>query len=288
MFHSTLRADKPEAGTPSGKLTGAVSPLKRHAMPKPASPAASRRAAATVAQAVLDGRPFAQFCELFDFLPDVQFWIKDRAGRYEWVNTEFLLNYALEHRQEVIGRTDFDLSPSHLASQYDADDELVLGGRPVLDRVELVGRFDHTARWCLTTKLPVHNERGRITGTIGLTRPVQEGSAQDWTAMPLGRVIEHIRAHYREPLGNEELSRLACLSVRAFERQFRAHFGVSPHQYVMRLRVRMASHALVHSDVPIAAIAAEHGFSDQSYFTREFRQFVGDTPASYRKRYRRG
>jgi AraC-like DNA-binding protein len=229
----------------------------------------------------------AQFCELFDFLPEVQFWIKDRGGRYEWVNVEFLLNYALERREDVVGRTDFDLSPPHLAAQYDADDQLVLAGSPVINRVELVGRFDHTARWCLTTKLPVRNERRRVTGTIGMTRPILEGSVQDWAAMPLGRVIEHISKHYREPLGNEELARLACLSVRAFERQFRTHYRQSPHQYVMRLRVRMASHALVHGDAPIAAVAAEHGFADQSYFTREFRAVIGDTPAAYRQRYRR-
>lgn len=231
--------------------------------------------------------PLAQFCELFDFLPEVQFWMKDRSGRYEWVNVEFLLNYALERREEVIGRTDFDLSPSHLASQYHADDELVLGGSPVVNRVELVGRFDHTARWCLTTKLPVRDERGRVTGTIGMTRAVQEGLLQDWATMPLGRAIEHISKHYREPLSNEALAKCAGLSVRAFERQFRTHYRLSPHQYVMRHRVRMASHALVHSDAPIAAIAAEHGFADQSHFTREFRQVVGDTPTNYRKRYRR-
>jgi len=231
--------------------------------------------------------PIAQFCELFDFLPEVQFWMKDGRGRYEWVNVEFLLNYALERREEVIGRTDFDLSPLHLAAQYDADDQLVLSGSPVINRIELVGRFDHTARWCLTTKLPVRNERGRVDRTIGMTRPVQEGSVQDWAAMPLGRVIEHISKHCREALGNEELARLAGLSVRAFERQFRTHFQLSPHQYVMRLRVRMASHALVHGNTPIAAIAAEHGFADQSYFTREFRAAIGDTPASYRQRYRR-
>jgi AraC family transcriptional regulator len=49
----------------------------------------------------------------------------------------------------------------------------------------------------------------------------------------------------------------------------------------------MASHALVHGDAPIASVAAEHGFADQSYFTREFRAVIGDTPAAYRQRYRR-
>ena len=236
----------------------------------------------------MSGSPPEPFCELFDFLPEVQFWIKDCHGRYEWVNTEFLLNYALDRREEVIGRTDFDLSPPHLASQYHADDELVIAGNPVLNRVELVGRFDHTARWCLTTKLPLRNDAREVTGTIGVTRLVREGSLCDWAAMPLGRAVEHISRNFREPLENEALARCAGLSVRAFERQFRAHFRLSPHQYLMRHRVRMASHALVHGDAPIAVVAAEHGFADQSHFTREFRSFVGDTPANYRRRYRRG
>jgi AraC-like DNA-binding protein len=226
-------------------------------------------------------------CKLFDFLPAVQFWIKDRAGRYQWVNVEFLLNYAFERREDVVGRTDYDLSPPHLAAQYDADDRLVLAGSPVVNRVEMVGRFDHTARWCLTTKLPVKNQRQRVIGTMGMTRLAHEPSVQDWVAMPLGRVIEYISAHYHEAVGNEKLARLAGLSVRAFERQFRQHYRLAPRQYLKQLRVRMACHALVHGDAPIAAIAAEHGFADQSYFTREFRAVVGETPAGYRQRYRR-
>ena len=52
----------------------------------------------------------ASLCRLFDHLADVQFWIKDPAGRYVWVNRGFPLNYSLESSDEVIGRTDHDLS----------------------------------------------------------------------------------------------------------------------------------------------------------------------------------
>ena len=79
----------------------------------------------------------------------VQCWIKDREGRYRWVNRGFLLNYALERVEEVIGRTDHDLSPPHLADQYRVDDDRVLGGKPVDGRIELVGHFDRTAAWSM-------------------------------------------------------------------------------------------------------------------------------------------
>ena len=51
--------------------------------------------------------------------------------------------------------------------------------------------------------------------------------------------------------------------------------------------MRTACHALVHTDSSIALIAADHGFSDQSYFTREFREVIGKTPRDYRNSFQR-
>ena len=65
---------------------------------------------------------------LLDQIEGVQCWIKDREGRYAWVNRGFLLNYALERTEQVVGRTDHDLSPPHLADQYRLDDDRALGG----------------------------------------------------------------------------------------------------------------------------------------------------------------
>jgi transcriptional regulator GlxA family with amidase domain len=104
--------------------------------------------------------------------------------------------------------------------------------------------------------------------------------------MPLGQVIGFISEHFREPLGNEQLARLAGASERTFERRFRHYYGQSPQQYIKRVRVRMACHALVHTEQPIALVAADHGFADQSYFTREFRDVIGQTPSEYRKQFR--
>jgi AraC-like DNA-binding protein len=230
-------------------------------------------------------QPARAVCELFDYLEDVQFWIKDRTGHYRWVNVACLLNYGLGRRDEMVGKTDDDLSPAHIAAQFRSDDELVLGGKTVVNRIELVGRFDHTARWCVTFKLPLRDGKGEIIATAGITRPVKSGG-DDWEGMPLGKTVGYIAEHYCEPLPNGQLARMAGLSERAFERQFRRHYGLSPQQYIKRLRVRTACHALVHTDRSIAVIAVEHGFADQSYFTREFRELVGATPRAYRQSFR--
>jgi AraC-like DNA-binding protein len=216
----------------------------------------------------------------------VVFWIKDRSGRYQWVNVANFLALGLSRREDVLGRTDFELLPSHVAALFRADDERVLRGEAITNRIELIGGSDHTARWSVTFKLPLHDGRGRIVGTAGITRPMKAGG-DDWRGMPLGTVIGYVRDRFREPLDNAQLARVAGLSQRTFERQFRRHYGLSPRQYLKRVRVRTACRALVYTDQPIAAIAAEHGFPDQSYFTREFREVIGRTPREYRKRFQK-
>ncbi|MFA6564635.1 MAG: AraC family transcriptional regulator [Verrucomicrobiia bacterium] len=225
-------------------------------------------------------------CELFDCIEDLQFWIKDREGRYCWVNRGFLLNYSLEDRRQLTGKTDFDLSPHHLADQFRLDDARVLAGHAIINRVELVGRFDHTASWSLTNKIPIRDAAGRIVGTAGITQPVKGRSVeQNWPDVAMARVITFIREHCAEPLTNRTLARIASLSVRAFERHFRQSLHVTPQQYVKRVRLRMACHALVYTHQPLAQIAAGHGFSDQSHFSREFRRQMGETPRDYRLHY---
>lgn len=232
--------------------------------------------------------PFlSALCGLFDFIEDLQFWIKDRTGRYRRVNRGFLLNYSLERPEQVIGKTDCDLSPAHLADQFRLDDERVFAGHPIINRVEMVGRFDHTASWSLTSKVPLRDARGRVVATAGITQPLKGRVVEQyWPTAALGRAVAFIRGHFATPMANRQLATVAGLSVRAFERRFREAFRLSPQQYIKRLRVRMACHTLVYSNKPLAQVATEHGFCDQSHFTREFHSQTGVTPRQYRERYR--
>jgi AraC family transcriptional regulator len=65
-------------------------------------------------------------------------------------------------------------------------------------------------------------------------------------------------------------------------RAFRAHYGVSVGEYGRRLRVEWAAAELASGNTPLAEIAAEAGFADQSHFTRLFKRYVGTTPAQFR------
>ena len=224
-------------------------------------------------------------CKLFDFMEGVQFWIKDRKGRYGWVNRGFLLNYSLEHREQVLGKTDFDLSPAYLADQFRLDDERVLRGEAILGRIELVGRFDHTSSWSVTHKLPLRDGRGRICATAGITRPLDSNAKLDVHDEALNRVMAWVRQDYGRTWTNAAMAKEARLSVRAFERHFRKQFHMSPQCYFRRLKVRMAAHALIFSAAPLSQIAVDFGFADQSHFTREFRRETTWTPRKYRQRF---
>jgi AraC family transcriptional regulator len=65
-------------------------------------------------------------------------------------------------------------------------------------------------------------------------------------------------------------------------RVFRTYYGVSVGEYGRRLRLAWAAAEIARTDTPLAAIAAEAGFADQSHFTRLFKHYVGTTPARYR------
>ena len=225
--------------------------------------------------------------ELFDYLEDVPLWMKDEAGHYQWINVSFLLNFGLSDRAEIVGRTDYDLCGELMANQYRIDDERVLKGERILSRIELVGRFDHTARWCVTSKIPLHDAKGKIVGTAGMTRPLGEHEVGAPAGSPMSTAIRFISQHYGDRITNLDLAKACGLSVRAFERQFRAAYECSPHDYIRQLRVRMSCSALVFSQKSLAQVASEFGFADQSHFTKEFRRVIGGTPRDYRARYQR-
>ncbi len=76
--------------------------------------------------------------ELFDSLPDVQFWIKDASHLYLYANRALLMNYGLTERAYLAGKTDYDFSPPFLADQFWLDDEQVLRAVRVVNRIELL------------------------------------------------------------------------------------------------------------------------------------------------------
>ncbi|MBU1002731.1 MAG: AraC family transcriptional regulator [Proteobacteria bacterium] len=88
--------------------------------------------------------------------------------------------------------------------------------------------------------------------------------------------------HCAQDISLDELAGLAHLSPYHFLRVFHRAVGAPPHAYLMNSRIRRARQ-LLRTQMRLADIAQETGFSDQAHFTTTFRRFTGLTPGNYRK-----
>jgi AraC family transcriptional regulator len=85
------------------------------------------------------------------------------------------------------------------------------------------------------------------------------------------------------PQSLSELARRIGLHPIYVARAFRARFGCAVGDYVRCLRVERARRLLHHTRLPLAEIAAQAGYSDQSHMTRDFRRAFDQSPAAYRR-----
>ncbi len=98
-------------------------------------------------------------------------------------------------------------------------------------------------------------------------------------------VLRRVLEAYAGPIKVAGLATLAGLSASQLDRRFKALFGMTPREYVLRVRTDAAAHALTATSRTVAEIAHDCGFYDQSSFGKQFRKRTGLTPANFRRRY---
>jgi AraC-like DNA-binding protein len=96
------------------------------------------------------------------------------------------------------------------------------------------------------------------------------------------RVVRMIDRHAAAALTLGSLARAAGLSPYHFLRTFERVTGITPHQYVLRARLREAAMRLANDDEKVVDIALECGFGDVSNFNRAFRTEYGVSPRGFR------
>jgi transcriptional regulator GlxA family with amidase domain len=97
--------------------------------------------------------------------------------------------------------------------------------------------------------------------------------------------VEYIRENYMRTITLTELAKVTFLSISALERRFKKHLKKTPKQFMNDVRLENARRLLIESNLPIATIASECGFTDHSYFSKQFRLLFGQLPSSFREKH---
>jgi AraC-like DNA-binding protein len=223
--------------------------------------------------------------QLFDALPDTRFFIKDARGVYMKASLGMCLAHGFSSPDGVVGKTDHDFIPAYLADHYTRDDQDVLGGEEIWNRMEMVMRNPGCTDWYVTSKVPLRAKTGEIIGLAGISRDLAQAAKFATPFARLAPALGHIREHYAESIPMHRLSEICGMSERSFQRHFKQSFRVGPAVYVRQFRLGKACQLLIETDKTITVIAQETGFSDHSHLVREFTRLLAESPGKYRRRY---
>jgi AraC family transcriptional regulator len=129
----------------------------------------------------------------------------------------------------------------------------------------------------LTQVLIVHLLRHYST----LTQPITSEN-RSLTHIQLQQAIDYIHTHLDHNLSLAELASIVNISPTYFAGLFKQAIGIAPHQYVIQQRVERAKSMLAKTDLAIADIALQVGFSSQSHLTQQFKRLTEMTPKQVR------
>ncbi len=109
---------------------------------------------------------------LIDNLPH-PVYVKDKSGRFLVTNAASARSVGADSPENMLGKTDFDVSPTAVAQAYtEADARILSRGEALINHQEPAVGPDGRARWYSTTKVPVFDADGRVTGLVGISRDI--------------------------------------------------------------------------------------------------------------------
>lgn len=131
-----------------------------------------------------------------------------------------------------------------------------------------------------TTKLEIQARVRRLCNVAEILDP-DDGDV-------IVRMTRWLEAHHREACSLDDLARAVGLHPKYASTRFRLTCGMSPWQYLLRLRVATAQRLLLTTRHTVLAIAEQAGFGSQARCYAAFQDVCGESPGRWRRRHRRG
>ncbi|WP_417707166.1 GlxA family transcriptional regulator [Pseudomonas sp.] len=137
----------------------------------------------------------------------------------------------------------------------------------------------HAGEWLaqqVASAMVIERQRGTQTRFAPLLP-----SSEDTSLAPL---LTWLREHHTEVIDLNRLAQQAHCSPRTLLRRFKQATGLTPGNYLQRLRISLAQQALADSAQSLEQVASQVGFADRATFAKRFKQLCGETPGTFRKR----
>ncbi len=99
----------------------------------------------------------------------------------------------------------------------------------------------------------------------------------------LANAISYMENNFLKLIAIDEVAAISYLSTRQFTRIFMKSYKMSPKAYIIKLRLNHACQLMENKHMNLSEIALQSGFSDISFFSRQFKTKLGLTPKAYRK-----
>jgi AraC-like DNA-binding protein len=167
-------------------------------------------------------------------------------------------------------------------------------GRPVLSAGEeqrLLGQFDDAL--ATTRRNPPALQQLLAGSVVNLLALLYSAEKSDSVGESPGlsaiqEAANRMRQHPEMTLSIPQLAQQLKVGYRWFRRAFVHHTGLSPHQYLLDVRLARARELLAQTALTTKEVAAQAGFKDEHYFSRLFHAKVGSAPGEWREHARRG
>lgn len=178
-------------------------------------------------------------------------------------SNSMLVNFTLTHKNErvALGEGIFKVARDKNGVMYESFSELCTMYPKTLDK--------------LTVKASFFELMSRLA-QLG-TKCGSRSSVYD--------ALFYINNNLDTSLGITELAKLCAMSESTFRREFKKETGMSPKSYVMEQKIKKAKQLLRTNEMMLEEICAALGFYDSAYFSKIFKQSLGETPGRYRARH---
>ena len=214
------------------------------------------------------------------------FFAKDVNGKIISLNSFMLSIYGVDKKSKVLGKSDLDFFPSHIAKSIVKDDFTVIKeGISILNKIEMVPFIDFKTYWLKTSKYPIFNDAQEIVGLIGITSKLKESGTYNLKNKKLICVLNYMEENIDKKISLDELCAITSMSKTTLLRNFKEDFQISPMAYLKKVRLHLACKMLRNSNKDLLSIAYACGYYDQSHFNKDFKSMLDVTPKKYKSNF---